>query len=679
MQMSHEATTLPRGRAGRRLLGVLLGSLALAAIPAASASAQLPATSGDPRIGLASGLENAGTAALGVTHLANRPKPTGVNGTNSDMAIQGNYAFSGNFSGINIYDISNPVNPTLKTQIVCPASQNDVTVYKHLLFIGVETSGRANCGPNNGSNPSPNFRGVRIFDISNIDAPVNVAGVETCRGAHTLTLVRPKNDAANVYIYVMGTAGPRNSTELAGCDANNTNTPTGANPSKWRIEVIKVPLAAPATSAVVDESRLFANEAGAVNGLQNANPSPNHPCFTATPACTAGTGNTQGGTWSPSPVTDACHDITVYEAIDLAAGACEGNGLLIDISDPAKPKRIDAVADPLFAYWHGATFSNDGKAVIFTDEWGGGNFARCRATDQLSWGADAIYEIVDRKLVFRSYYKLPVAQTLGENCVSHVGNLVPVPGRNIMVQAWYQGGMSLVDFTDLRNPKEIGFWDRGPINSPTALTGGGFWSTYWHNGRIYASEIARGFDTFALSPTANLSAGEIAAAERVRVERTNGQSQDQFVFTSAPVEGPVGGNVPATLSLTIAAPASFGAFVPGIARTYESSSQANVISTAGDALLSVHDPSPQNTGHLVNGSFFLPQPLQARARNAANTGTAYNNVGSAASPLNLLTYSAPISNDAVTLGFSQRINANDALRTGTYGKTLTFTLSTTQP
>jgi hypothetical protein len=248
-----------------------------------------------------------------------------------------------------------------------------------------------------------------------------------------------------------------------------------------------------------------------------------------------------------------------------------------------------------------------------------------------------------------------------------------------MVQAWYQGGMSLVDFTDLRNPKEIGFWDRGPINSPTALTGGGFWSTYWHNGRIYASEIARGFDSFALTPTANLSAGEIAAAERVRVERTNGQSQDQFVYTSAPVEGPVGGNVPATLSLTLGTPGSFGAFTPGVARTYETTTPANVISTAGDALLSVADPSPQNTGHLVNGTFFLPQPLQARARNAANTGTAYNNVGSTASPLNLLTYSGPISNDAVTLGFSQRINANDALRTGAYSKTLTFTLSTTQP
>ena len=244
--MSHDATTAPRGRAGRRLLSALLGAVVLAAIPAANASAQLPATTGDPRIGLASGLENPGTASLGVTHLANRPKPTGVNGTNSDMAIQGNYAFSGNFSGINIYDISNPVNPTLKTQIVCPASQNDVTVYKNLLFIGVETSGRANCGPNNSGNPSPNFRGIRIFDITNIENPVNVAGVETCRGAHTLTLVRPKNDAANVYIYVMGTAGPRNDTELAGCDGNNTNTPTGANPSKWRIEVIKVPLAAPA-------------------------------------------------------------------------------------------------------------------------------------------------------------------------------------------------------------------------------------------------------------------------------------------------------------------------------------------------------------------------------------------------------------------------------------------------
>jgi hypothetical protein len=281
--------------------------------------------------------------------------------------------------------------------------------------------------------------------------------------------------------------------------------------------------------------------------------------------------------------------------------------------------------------------------------------------------------------VFKSYYKLPVAQTNTENCVSHVPSLVPIPGRDVFVQAWYQGGASLVDFTDPTKPKEIGYFDRGPI-SATQLVLGGFWSTYWYNGAIYASEIARGYDSFGLTPTADLSQAEIDAAKRTsKLERFNAQSQDAFTYNAPPVEGGVGGTVPATLSLTLAAPGQFGAFQPGVTRTYTTTTDATVTSSAGDALLSVADPSSQNTGHLVNGTFALPQPLQARARNAANTGTAYNNVGSSASPLNLLTWSAPISNDAVTLGFSQLINSTDPLRTGTYSKTLTFTLSTTSP
>ena len=359
-----------------------------------------------------------------------------------------------------------------------------------------------------------------------------------------------------------------------------------------------------------------------------------------------------------------CHDITVYEAIDLAAGACSGNGLLIDISDPANPKRLDAVADPNYSYWHGATFSNDGKAIIFTDEWGGGGGARCRATDQLSWGANAIYEIVNKKLVFRSYYKLPVAQTTQENCVAHVGNLIPIPGRNVLVQAWYQGGISVVDWTDLSHPKEIGYFDRGPV-SATSLVTGGFWSAYWYNGNVYGTEIARGLDTFKLAANANLTAEEIASAERLpKRARVNAQSQDQVTtWTSAPVQGGVAGTVPATLSLTLGAPASYGAFTPGVARTYESSTTATVVSTAGDATLAVSDPGA-NPGHLVNGAFALPQPLQA--------------AGSAL-PATVKTWSGPTSNEAVTVAFSQAIGANDALRTGAYSKALTFTLATTNP
>ena len=217
----------------------------------------------------------------------------------------------------------------------------------------------------------------------------------------------------------------------------------------------------------------------------------------------------------------------MFQELELAAGSCEGNGLLIDISDPANPVRIDEVADPNYAYWHGATFSNDGTKVIFTDEWGGGTAARCRVTDQSEWGGNAIYEIVNGQLAFRSYYKLPVAQSLQENCVSHIPSLVPVPGRDIFVQAWYQGGASLVDFTDASNPVEIGYFDRGPISS-TSLVLGGLWATYWYNGAAYGSEIARGLDAYGLTPTDDLSENEIEAANAVTFARMNAQSQHQF-------------------------------------------------------------------------------------------------------------------------------------------------------
>jgi hypothetical protein len=605
--------------------------------------------------------------------LATRSKPPvhtsapddvfGIAQANSDMALQGNYAFVGNFNGFTIYDISNPAAPTLVTAVVCPGGQGDLSVYGNLLFMSVEeTRAKKDCTLTPAATNATRFRGVRIFDISNINAPVQVGGVQTCRGSHTHTLVEGKDSPDTVYIYVSGTSGTIGQTDdLTTCDDGPA---TNANPSQWRIEVIRVPLAAPQNAAIVSEPRLFRNETtGAVDGLQNAPQTPQHP---------------SGTNWSPVPDTNSCHDITVYEALDLAAGSCEGNGLLIDISDPANPRRIDAVADPIFAYWHGATFSNDGKKVFFTDEWGGGTGPRCRATDQLSWGANAIYEIVNRKLVFRSYYKLPVAQSDQENCVSHIPSLVPIPGRDIFVQAWYQGGASLVDFTDASNPKEIGYFDRGPIN-PTTMFLGGHWATYYYNGAIYGSEIRRGFDVWNLTPTNDISQSELDyAAKAVKTARMNAQTQQPITWAT-PVNGGVSGTVPATLSLSLGPAAQFPPFTPGVGQTYETSTTANVISTAGDAVLSVADPSSQHTGHLVNGSFFLPQPLQARARNAANTGTPYNNVGSSASPLNLLAYDKPVSNDAVTLGFSQRVNVNDALRTGTYSKTLTFTLSTTQP
>jgi hypothetical protein len=378
-----------------------------------------------------------------------------------------------------------------------------------------ENRAKIDCTSTPAATEQTRFRGVRIFDISDLDNPEQVGGVQTCRGSHTHTLVTSKHDRRNVYIYVQGTAGVRPATELAGCEGPATGPPAGGNPARWRIEVIKVPLAAPEDAAIVNTPRLFADETGRVDGLQNEPQTPLHP---------------SGIAWQPTPTTDSCHDITVYPERGIAAGACEGNGLLIDISDPADPKRIDAVADPLYAYWHGATFSNDGKTVVFTDEWGGGTNARCRTNDQLSWGGNSIYDIVRGKLVFRSYYKIPPVQTTSENCVSHIPSLVPVPGRDIFVQAWYQGGVSLVDFSDSSHPTEIGYFDRGPIHE-TAIVLGGPWSTYWYNGETFASEIARGLDVYGLTPTDALSANEIEAAREVQVDRLNVQHQDRIRWT----------------------------------------------------------------------------------------------------------------------------------------------------
>ena len=472
----------------------------------------------------------AAEAGNGVELLANRPKPAGwFNPTNpgdfafpnSDLAFQGDHAFMGNFNGFLIYNIANPANPTLRTAVVCPGGQGEVSVYGNLLIMSAEeTRARSTAVAPAAPTGTTRFRGIRVFDISNLDAPVQVAAVQTCRGSHTHTLLKSPTDADNLYVYVNGTGGVRPASELAGCKS----LPTGTNVttphfdqelSQFRIEVVKIPLAAPSTAAVVGGPRLMGDPAtGQINVLQNGPTQPLHPSGTA---------------YSPSPSSDSCHDITTFPEIGLAAGACEGNGLLLDISNPANPVRIHSVADPNYSYWHGATFSNDGKTVVFTDEWGGGTAARCRATDDLSWGADAIYDIVDNKLVFRSYYKLPVAQTLQENCVSHLPSLVPVPGRNIMTQAWYQGGVSVVDFTDSSNPKEIAWYDRGPISS-ASLVLGGLWSAYYYNGAVYGSEIARGFDAYKLTPTAQLSENEIKAASEVEFTRLTPQHQPQFTW-----------------------------------------------------------------------------------------------------------------------------------------------------
>ena len=519
----------------------------------------------DPRAKLTPGMYDAGEAAVGMKHilllkkpdafqlgsenpddpkvkhtlsqmgsadqLAKIPKPVQLviaqlSFANSDLAFQGNHLFQGNFYGLNIFDISNPAKASLLTTMVCPGGQNDVSVYKNLLFMSVEmANGRVDCGaqgfppaaPKPGQQnlfgPPPaekdRFRGVRIFDISDITKPKQVAAVQTCRGSHTHTLVVDPNDKNNVYIYVSGTSFVRQSEELPGCSGEAPEK--DPNTSLFRIDVIKVPLARPQDAAIVSSPRLFSDpQSGKLNALTN------------------GGTHSKEGVAKPS-ATDQCHDITVYSAIGLAAGACSGNGLLIDIKDPAHPKRLDAVNDPNYAYWHSASFSNDGKKVVFTDEWGGGLGARCRANDPNKWGADAIFDLQDNKLKFASYYKMPAAQGDSENCVAHNGSLVPVPGRDIEVQAWYQGGISVMDFTDADNPKEIAYFDRGPI-TPDMLVLGGDWSAYWYNGHIYASEIARGLDIFELTPTEHLPQNEIDAARTVHMNELNVQNQQRIVW-----------------------------------------------------------------------------------------------------------------------------------------------------
>jgi hypothetical protein len=383
------------------------------------------------------------------------------------------------------------------------------------LFMSVEqTRGRLDCGTQGVATPvsAERFRGIRIFDITDLAKPKQVAAVQTCRGSHTHTLVTDPKDPANLYVYGSGTSSVRSGEELAGC----AKEPEDPNTALFSIDVIKVPIAAPDKAAIVNRPRIFADpQTGAFAGLQK--------------------GGDRGPGTQPARETNQCHDITVFPEVGLAAGACSGNGILLDISDPVHPARLDAAADKNFAYWHSATFNNDGTKVIFTDEWGGGTRPRCRASDPPNWGADAIFDIVDRKLQFRGYFKMPAAQTDTENCVAHNGSLVPVPGRDIMVQAWYQGGLSMFDFTDSAHPIEIAYFDRGPVDAKTLITAG-FWSTYWYNGAIYGSEIARGVDVFRLKPTEQMSQNEIDAAMLVRSEEVNTQLQTKVSWpASAPV------------------------------------------------------------------------------------------------------------------------------------------------
>ena len=545
---------------------------------------QVNAPMPDPRVGLTPGMFDAGEAIWNMRMLSTTPpQDRFVGSTNSDLAFTGKYAIQGNYNGIQVWDISDPANPVSVITYYCPASQSDVSVYRNLLFVSGEGfGGRLDCGnePIQETVSHERIRGIRIFDISDIANPEYVANVQTCRGSHTHTVLEHPGDMDNVYIYVSGSAPVRPPEELPGC--------SGAMPSEdpnsalFRIEVIRVPLADPAAAAIVSSPRIFedlvapprhgpspADEAqaedqraqieaarargafvfefqgqaivlpdqfvqpqldsivtarGGEGPATAADSAAFREVFSDMVAQMTGGGGGGGGGDGPAPGPTQCHDITVYPAIGLAGGACEGYGMLLDITDPANPHRLAAVADSNFSYWHSATFNNDGTTIMFTDEWGGGGGPRCREDDPMEWGANAIFTIEDGEMVFQSYYKLPAPQTVQENCVAHNGSLIPVPGRDIMIQGWYQGGISLIDWTDPSNPVEIGFHDRGPLDG-AQMRMAGSWSVYWYNGVIVNSEITRGLDVFELIPNESLTQNEIDAANSVQLTHLNSQGQ----------------------------------------------------------------------------------------------------------------------------------------------------------
>ncbi|MEP0392377.1 MAG: DUF305 domain-containing protein [Erythrobacter sp.] len=434
---------------------------------------------------------------------------------NTDMAFFDDIMVTGNYHGFNIYKLGDDGVPNLMSSVVCPGGQGDVSVHENLLIMSVEqTRGRVDCGLQGveGDVSNERFRGLRIFDISDLTAVRQVGQVQTCRGSHTHSIVSA--DAEKIVVYNSGTSRVRKQEELSRCIDNVSDSRTAL----FSIDVIEIPRADPSKARITSSPRVFAdNETGEIAGLWKG-------------------GTSEDGA-QETRQTNQCHDITVFPALKIAAGACSGNGIIMDISDPYNPVRTDSVFDKGFAYWHSATFNNDGTKVIFTDEWGGGGRPRCKASDPMTWGANAIYDIADGKLEFRSHYKMPGPQSENENCVAHNGSIIPVPGRDIFVQSWYQGGISVMDFTDSTNPKEIAFFDRGPI-SDEQLVVGGFWSSYWYNGRIYGTEITRGLDVFALQASEHLTAEEVAAAEAASYANTrfNPQTQTQVTWDEDVIE-----------------------------------------------------------------------------------------------------------------------------------------------
>lgn len=532
----------------RPLLGWAAGLVLFLAGPGAQAlpvAAPLPATAlvVDARASLKAGGLDAGVAVSNMALVAALPKPEGFFEPQTplglpltargkiprdagitafgytDLAFSKDRLVVGSFHGFVLYDIADRDHPRRLSSVVCPGGQGDVSIHGDLVFFSAEQArGRIDCTLGSTDEQTPaqgRFEGLRIFDIGVASQPRQVAAIQTCRGSHTNTLVPDPADPARLYVYSLGQNDPRPSQELAGCSAAKP----GEDPhtSLYSIDIIKVALNAPGQAAIVSQPRLFADAAtGVIDSLW--------------------AGGDHGPGTQTSQATDGCHDVTVYARLGLAAAACMGDGLLLDIRDPAHPRRLATLSDPNFAFWHSAIFSNDGRKVVFADEWGGGIAPHCLITDPPRWGGDLIVDLVGGKMVPRSYYKLPGAQSKTDNCVAHNGGLIPVPGRDLAVQAWYNGGVSVMDFTDPDRPVEIAFFDRGPV-ATDRIVPAGHWAAYWYKGRIYASESARGLDVLKLLPGGQLTANEIAAAMLWAPDEVNPQSQETIVWPHRPVVG----------------------------------------------------------------------------------------------------------------------------------------------
>ena len=510
----------PRVVAATAIVTAVQLAALLASTTPASAQRDTIATMNDPRVGLAAGPGNtAEVAARGMRLVSNTPKPVefdsarGLTYINSDLAFRGNVVYQGNFSGFTVWDVSNPARPVLLKNVVCATDQADPSVYGNLLFISAESPrSRNDCGTQGVQDGKDRMRGVRIFDVSNPRNPRLIKNVQTCRGSHTHTIVPHPTDRDVIYIYVGGSSSVRDSAEVPELACSSGTVAENPNTAQYRVDIIRIPLRNPEQAAVVGHTRIF-------EGL------PRPPGYAGVPMSDTATGRRATG-------PTGCHDLTSYPAYHLVAGSCGSFGILLDARTPEKPVVLDARSDVNFSLWHTAVFSNDAKRVVFTDEWGGGTAPRCRATDPFRLGGNTILTIENRKLRQHGYVKMPAAQTDTENCVSHNGGLVPVPGRDIMVQGWYQGGVNVTDFTDPDRPVEIAYFDRGPVNADTLVMGGS-WGAYYWNGHIYSSELARGLDVLELVPNEHLSKNEIEAAKLARMEEYNPQTQPRITWPAA--------------------------------------------------------------------------------------------------------------------------------------------------